>query len=171
MGAGEVMVGGRRLLVSICVVAAFFFPDTPEALFRVVTSTGGFRSHSPVQILSWDVEGLGFLVSPRVAKTASCFRGYWLAPGRAEKGEPGHPVGGQLAACRSGRDAESHCTLGFANSTGRQFFFSFKNILFRDFPGGPVAKALCFQCRECWFNPWSGNEDFVYLTVLPKDKK
>ena len=41
---------------------------------------------SLIQILSWDVEGLGFLISPRVAKTVSCFPGYWLIPGRAEKG-------------------------------------------------------------------------------------
>ena len=28
----------------------------------------------------------------------------------------------------------------------------------RDFPGGPVAKALCSQCRGPRFNPWSGNQ-------------
>ena len=27
----------------------------------------------------------------------------------------------------------------------------------RDFPGGPVAKTLCFQFRGHRFNPWSGN--------------
>ena len=26
-----------------------------------------------------------------------------------------------------------------------------------DFPGGQLVKALCFQCRACRFNPWSGN--------------
>ena len=26
-----------------------------------------------------------------------------------------------------------------------------------DFPGCPVVKTLCFQCRGCGFNPWSGN--------------
>ena len=26
-----------------------------------------------------------------------------------------------------------------------------------DFPGGPVAEALCFQCRGPGFDPWSGN--------------
>ena len=26
-----------------------------------------------------------------------------------------------------------------------------------DFPGGPVAKASCFQCRRPGFDPWSGN--------------
>ena len=28
----------------------------------------------------------------------------------------------------------------------------------RDFPGGPVAKALCSWCRGPRFNPWSGNQ-------------
>ena len=27
----------------------------------------------------------------------------------------------------------------------------------RDFPGGPVAKILCSQCRGPRFDPWSGN--------------
>ena len=27
----------------------------------------------------------------------------------------------------------------------------------KDFPGGPVAKTPCSQCREPRFNPWSGN--------------
>ena len=26
-----------------------------------------------------------------------------------------------------------------------------------DFPGGPVAKTLCSQCRGTRFDPWSGN--------------
>ena len=26
-----------------------------------------------------------------------------------------------------------------------------------DFPGGPVVKILCFQCKECRFYPWLGN--------------
>ena len=30
-------------------------------------------------------------------------------------------------------------------------------IWFRDFPGGPIAKTPCFQCRGPEFNPWSGN--------------
>lgn len=84
-------VAGGWLPVSICLVATFSFPNTPDALFRVVTRTGGFRNHSSIQIPSWDVEGLGFLISPRVAKTASCFPGYWLTPGRAEKGETRPP--------------------------------------------------------------------------------
>ena len=25
-----------------------------------------------------------------------------------------------------------------------------------DFPGGPVVKTPCFQCRGCRFHPWSG---------------
>ena len=35
--------------------------------------------------------------------------------------------------------------------------FTCPRILSRDFPGGPVAKILCFQCRKPGFNPWSGN--------------
>ena len=27
----------------------------------------------------------------------------------------------------------------------------------RDFPGGPVVKALRFHCRGHGFDPWSGN--------------
>ena len=27
----------------------------------------------------------------------------------------------------------------------------------RDFPGGPMVKILCFQCRGCGFNSWLGN--------------
>ena len=27
-----------------------------------------------------------------------------------------------------------------------------------DFPGGPVAKTLCSQCRGLGFNPWSENQ-------------
>ena len=30
-------------------------------------------------------------------------------------------------------------------------------LQFRNFPGGPVAKTLCPQCRGPGFNPWSGN--------------
>ena len=32
-----------------------------------------------------------------------------------------------------------------------------KAIEIRDFPGGPVAKILCSQCRGPRFNPWSEN--------------
>ena len=28
----------------------------------------------------------------------------------------------------------------------------------RDFPGGPVAKTPCSQCRGPRFDPWSGNK-------------
>ena len=27
----------------------------------------------------------------------------------------------------------------------------------KDFPGGPVANTLCFQCVEHGYDPWSGN--------------
>ena len=33
---------------------------------------------------------------------------------------------------------------------------SFKTWL-GDFSGGPVVETLCFQCRGCGFDPWSGN--------------
>ena len=32
-----------------------------------------------------------------------------------------------------------------------------KNIKYRDFPGGPVAKTLHSQCRGPRFDPWSWN--------------
>ena len=32
-----------------------------------------------------------------------------------------------------------------------------KNIFFRDFPGGPVAKTLCSQDRGPEFDTWPGN--------------
>ena len=27
----------------------------------------------------------------------------------------------------------------------------------QDFPGGPMVKILCFQCRGCGINSWLGN--------------
>ena len=35
--------------------------------------------------------------------------------------------------------------------------FSLFKIIFRDFPGGPVVKTLCFCSRGRGFSPWSGN--------------
>ena len=32
-----------------------------------------------------------------------------------------------------------------------------KTVYYWDFPGGPVAKTPCSQCRGPGFNPWSGN--------------
>ena len=32
-----------------------------------------------------------------------------------------------------------------------------KTLNYRDFPGGPMAKTLCSQCRGPGLNPWSGN--------------
>ena len=29
---------------------------------------------------------------------------------------------------------------------------------FRDFPGGPMAKTPCSQCRGPGFSPWLGNQ-------------
>ena len=34
-----------------------------------------------------------------------------------------------------------------------------KNRRWREFPGGPVVRTLCFQCRGPGFDPWSGNLD------------
>ena len=34
---------------------------------------------------------------------------------------------------------------------------SFLKSVYRDIPGGPVAKNPCFQCRVPWFDAWSGN--------------
>ena len=35
--------------------------------------------------------------------------------------------------------------------------FAYKNISSGDFPGGPVGKTPCSQCRGPGFDPWSGN--------------
>ena len=35
--------------------------------------------------------------------------------------------------------------------------FKEKKAKLWDFPGGPVAKTLGFQCRRPRFDPWSGN--------------
>ena len=32
-----------------------------------------------------------------------------------------------------------------------------KKTTFRDFPDGPAVETLCFQCRGCGFDPWTGN--------------
>ena len=32
-----------------------------------------------------------------------------------------------------------------------------KNLISRDFPGGPVTRTLHSQCRGPGFDPWSGN--------------
>ena len=32
-----------------------------------------------------------------------------------------------------------------------------KKMWYRDFPGGPVGKTQCSQCRGPRFDPWSGN--------------
>ena len=42
---------------------------------------------------------------------------------------------------------------------------SFKNGV-RDFPGGPMVKAL--QCRGRQFNPWPGNYDPTSHATEPK---
>ena len=41
--------------------------------------------------------------------------------------------------------------------------FPIKNLLFWDFPGGPVVKILCFQCRRCRFNAWHLSSGICWL--------
>ena len=47
----------------------------------------------------------------------------------------------------------------------------------KDFPGGPVANTLCFQCVEHGYDPWSGNYPPSHMlydmakTVSTKKKK
>ena len=43
----------------------------------------------------------------------------------------------------------------------------FTKIPLRDFPGGPVVKTVCHQCRRLGFDPWPGNWDpACYLAWL-----
>ena len=42
---------------------------------------------------------------------------------------------------------------------------------FRDFPGSPVVKMPCSQCRVCGFHPWLGNWDLVCHLAKKKKKK
>ena len=46
-----------------------------------------------------------------------------------------------------------------------------KKCMLRDFPGGPVVKTPCSQCRGHGFDPWSGNEDPTCHTAWPKKRK
>ena len=41
----------------------------------------------------------------------------------------------------------------------------------RDFPGGPVVKSLCFQCRGHRFDLWLGNKDPTCHAARPKNKQ
>ena len=36
--------------------------------------------------------------------------------------------------------------------------------------GGLAAKTLCFQCRECGFDPWLGNLDPISHSVRQKKR-
>ena len=40
-----------------------------------------------------------------------------------------------------------------------------------DFPGSPVVKILCFQCRGHGFDSWLGNKDPTCCMAQPKEKK
>ena len=37
-----------------------------------------------------------------------------------------------------------------------------------NFPGGPVVKILCFQCKGSWFDPWLENWDLTCHMAEPK---
>ena len=52
------------------------------------------------------------------------------------------------------RSQSSKCSKG-GPPLGTSASFMLKKLW--DFPGGPVSKALCSQCRGPGFNPWSGN--------------
>ena len=41
----------------------------------------------------------------------------------------------------------------------------------QDFPGGPVVKTLCFQCRGHKFDVWSVNKDLVKLHSVARKAK
>ena len=40
-----------------------------------------------------------------------------------------------------------------------------------DFPGGPLVKTPCFQCRRHGFDPCSGSEHPACHVVWPEEKK
>ena len=40
-----------------------------------------------------------------------------------------------------------------------------------DFPGSPVVKTSCSQCRACRFNRWSENQDSTCHACVAKKKK
>ena len=41
-------------------------------------------------------------------------------------------------------------------------------MIYWDFPGGPVVKTLCFQCRGHGFDPWSWNKDPTCHAAWPE---
>ena len=49
--------------------------------------------------------------------------------------------------------------------------FSFKIKSISDFPGSPVVKTLCSQCRRHGFNPWLGNKNPICHVAQPKKIK
>ena len=51
--------------------------------------------------------------------------------------------------------ADSLCCTAETN-TVKQLYSNYKEKM-KDFPGGPVAKTFCSQCRGPGFDPWSGN--------------
>ena len=49
------------------------------------------------------------------------------------------------------------CNNSFRYNSHVEKIHSFKSIQVREFPGGPVAKTLSFQCWGPGFHPWSEN--------------
>ena len=47
----------------------------------------------------------------------------------------------------------------------------YRSSLFSDFPGGPVVKTPCFQCRGHMFNLWSGKIPHAAWCSQKKKKK
>ena len=56
-----------------------------------------------------------------------------------------------------GRGTKPGMLHGMTKNKQIRIIIFFKKEKNENFPGGPVAKLLCFQCRGCGFNPWSGN--------------
>ena len=84
---------------------------------------------------------------------------FGLGLGRVAKEEEGHREGDR------GIKMEQDITLaGRQSHHGDQLqrrwprgWPALKDLDSRDFPGGPVVRALWAQCRRRGFDPWSGN--------------
>ena len=69
----------------------------------------------------------------------------WKVPGRPWVQEQLHPAAQMMV--------KGICPSPSLSSA----FQSFKKHLLKEFPGGPVVRALHFHCRGRGFNLWSGN--------------
>ena len=63
-------------------------------------------------------------------------------------------------------------TFTYVNSYSRSIFLVciLKMHSYWDFPGGPVFKTPCSQCRVHGINPWSGNSEPTCCIATPKKK-